>query len=150
MRQLSAETRVKITKMAATKMRTHREIGDIFNVPTRVVSYLSSTTKRGKSVIAKRRGRELARSQTQAVLIAVVGQMIEDRQSIWNVKQIQGLVKEKHDLAVPANLVLAVLKKQFRLSYRKIKRVPYSGNTERSKALRSLYAQKMLAVYQSG
>ena len=43
-----------------------------------------------------------------------------------------------------------MLKKKFRLSYKKIRRIPFSGNSERSKVLRSLYAQEMLRVYQSG
>ena len=42
-----------------------------------------------------------------------------------------------------------MLKNQFRLSYRKIKRVPFTGNSERNRVMRSLYAQKMLQVYQS-
>ena len=46
--------------------------------------------------------------------------------------------------------MLSILRKQFSLSYRKIKRVPFQGNSERSKVLRSLYEQKMLEVYKSG
>ena len=39
---------------------------------------------------------------------------------------------------------------KFRLSYRRIKRVSFAGNSERNKVLRSLYAQKMLQVYSAG
>ena len=46
-------------------------------------------------------------------------------------------------------MVLNVLKSKFQLSYRKIKRVPFTGNSERNKVMRSLYAQKMLKVYQT-
>ena len=42
-----------------------------------------------------------------------------------------------------------VLKKTMGLSYRTIKRVPFAGNSQRSKVLRSLYAQKMLPIYSS-
>ena len=69
---------------------------------------------------------------------------------MWSVKQLQGLVKEQYDRSVSACTVLDILKNKFQLSYRKIKRVPFAGNSERSKVLRSLYAQKMLTVYQSG
>ena len=34
------------------------------------------------------------------------------------------------------------------LSYRKIKRVPFQGNSERNRVLRSLYSQQMLSVYE--
>ena len=52
-------------------------------------------------------------------------------------------------MTVSAYYVLDVLKKKFRLSYRKIRRVPFSGNSERNLVLRSLYAQKMIDVYHS-
>ena len=42
-----------------------------------------------------------------------------------------------------------VLKQDHKLSYRKIKRVPFQGNSERCKVLRSLYAQKMLPIYET-
>ena len=42
-----------------------------------------------------------------------------------------------------------VLKQDHKLSYRKIKRIPFQGNSERCKVLRSLYAQKMLPIYET-
>ena len=47
-------------------------------------------------------------------------------------------------IKVPLRLVLSVLKKQFDLSYKRIKRVQGVGDSERNKVLRSLFAQKML------
>lgn len=55
MSHLSAKTRVNILKMIATKERTHKEIGEVFNVSTKVVSNLSSSLKQSKSSIVKRR-----------------------------------------------------------------------------------------------
>ena len=40
--------------------------------------------------------------------------------------------------------VIASLKAEYGLSYRRIKRVPFAGNSEKNRVLRSLYAQKML------
>ena len=42
------------------------------------------------------------------------------------------------------------MKNKYRLSYRRVKRVPFSGNSESNKVLRSLYAQKMLQIYSQG
>ena len=47
-------------------------------------------------------------------------------------------------------MIRNVLKTKFNLSYKKIRRIPFTGNLERNKVLRSLYAQKMLSVYLSG
>ena len=43
---ISAKTRVEIVRMALMKERTHKEIGELFNVSTSVVSQLSSVRKR--------------------------------------------------------------------------------------------------------
>ena len=46
--------------------------------------------------------------------------------------------------------MLTTLKGQFKLSYRKVKKVSYSGNSEYNRVRRSLYAQKMLELYSQG
>ena len=51
---------------------------------------------------------------------------------------------EQTGLKVSKPKVLNVMKTKLRLSYRQIKRVPFAGNLERNKVLRSIYAQKML------
>ena len=52
-------------------------------------------------------------------------------------------------MKVNVKAVRDVLKQDHKLSYRKIKRVPFQGNSERCKVLRSLYAQKMLPIYET-
>ena len=59
-------------------------------------------------------------------------------------------MKAASGLSVSATVVRLVMKRQFSLSYRKIKRVPFQGNKERNRVLRSLYAQQMLQVYKTG
>ena len=73
--------------------------------------------------------------------------MIREKRSIWSVKQVQDLVKEESNCVVPSYIIRGVLKTKFNLSYKKIRRIPFTGNLERNKVLRSLYAQKMLEVY---
>ncbi len=76
--------------------------------------------------------------------------MIVTKQSIWSTKLIQDLVKDESGCTVSSYTIRQVLKTKFNLSYKKIRRIPFTGNLERNKVLRSLYAQKMLEVYQSG
>jgi len=42
------------------------------------------------------------------------------------------------------------MKQEFRLSYRRVKRVAHAGNSERCKVLRHLYARKMFQLYSEG
>ena len=46
--------------------------------------------------------------------------------------------------------ISCIMKRQFGLAYRKIKRVSLVGNSERNRVLRCLYAQKMLSIYSQG
>jgi hypothetical protein len=46
--------------------------------------------------------------------------------------------------------VSTVLKTKFKLSYRRIKRVSHTGNSERCKVLRHIYALKMVQLYSEG
>ena len=50
-------------------------------------------------------------------------------------------------MKVSTHKVIGVMKMKFGMAYRRIKRVPLQGNSERNKVLRSLYAQKMLSIY---
>ena len=136
--------------MAASKERTHKEIAELFNVRTSTVSSLTSALKRSKSTIVKRRTKELQRTRNQEAIASVVRRMISEKQSIWSVKLIQNLVKAESSCTVPSYVIRHVLKTKFNLSYKKIRRIPFTGNLERNKVLRSLYAQKMLSVYLSG
>ena len=108
---------------------------------------MASALKRSKSTIVKCRVKELIRSRNQEAIISVVRRMIKEKQSIWSMKLIQGLFKEESNCVVPVYMIRSVLKTQFNLSYKKIRRIPFTGNLERNKVLRNLYAQKMLEVY---
>lgn len=108
---------------------------------------MASALKRSKSTIVKCRVKELIRSRNQEAIISVVRRMIKEKQSIWSMKLIQGLVKEESNCVVPVYMIRSVLKTQFNFSYKKIRRIPFTGNLERNKVLRNLYAQKMLEVY---
>ena len=88
----------------------------------------------------KLRTKELRRAQREAAVVSVVRRMIVEKQSIWSVKLVQDLVKNETGCSVPAHMTHSILKEKFNLSYRKIRRIPFSGNLERNKVLRSLYA----------
>ena len=53
-------------------------------------------------------------------------------------------------LKVSQKVVLATMKGQFKLSYRKVKKVSYSGNNEFNRVRRLLYAKEMLKLYNQG
>ena len=78
------------------------------------------------------------------MLTAFVVKSLAKGVSLWSAKAIKQHVEKATGIKVPLRLVLSVLKKQFDLSYKRIKRVQGVGDSERNKVLRSLFAQKML------
>ena len=84
------------------------------------------------------------------MVVSCVAQHISAKRSINSAKAVKEHVSTRHGLTVSTRTVLAVLKGQFKLSYRKVKKVSYSGNSEYNRVRRSLYAQKMLELYSQG
>ena len=77
-------------------------------------------------------------------------EQLEDDFSIWKVDQVQRLVMQNYETKVTSTEVRKVLKEDFNMSYRAVKRVPYHGNSERCKVLRMFYAKEMLQQLQNG
>ena len=109
--QVNAATRLEILKIARNKTRTHKEIGELFNIRTAVVNHLTSALKRSKSTIVKRRVKELKKSHKQLAMVSVIKELLNKQYSIWSAKQIQNAVKDKYDIDVSLPEVLCVLKK---------------------------------------
>lgn len=86
--QVNAETRLEIVKMARSKKLTQKEIGELFNVRTQVVSQLTSALKRSKSTIVKRRVKELKKFHNQVAVVSVIQEILNERYSIWSAKQV--------------------------------------------------------------
>ena len=75
--------------------------------------------------------------------------MSQSHRSIWNIDQVKKLVTDQSGQKVTRNVVSRVLRARLNMRYKLIKRIPFSGNLERNKVLRSLYAQKMIQVLRS-
>ena len=84
--QVSAETRLHIVKLAATKSRTHQEIADMFNIRRRAVSKLLSDVQHSKSSIIKKRTKEIMKAQNEGAIIYVINMMMDRGISVWSSK----------------------------------------------------------------
>ena len=58
-------------------------------------------------------------------------------------------VFKKHGERVFIKPVIKILKNNFSMTCRKLRRIPYPGNFEHNKVLRSFYAQTILKLYDS-
>ena len=151
MRQLDAATRIRIVTLAARRTLTQQEVAERFGVKVQLVRDLMKdlSRKKGSGTIRKREA-ELHKDQQQAAVTACIAHQITSKQSIQSARAIREHVNQQHGMTVSTRIVLAMLKGQFKLSYRKVKKVSLSGNSEYNRVRRMLYARKMLELYGEG
>ena len=80
----------------------------------------------------------------------MVKTLLKDHRSVWTAAQVQEKVTKDFNLTVSRAMTLRILKSKFRLSYRKIKRVPFQGNSERCKVLRCMWAKEFFRILERG
>ena len=76
--------------------------------------------------------------------------MISGGKVITNAKQVQLQVKVKHELDLNVAQVQRALRKDLGLGYRRVRKIPIQGNSERCLVLRQQYALTMLPLLKSG
>ena len=111
---------------------------------------MKDLSRKKSSGIIKKKEAELRKAQQQSAVVSCIAQQITAKKSIQSAKAIQEQVEKLSGLQVSTKTVLGTLKGHFKLSYRKVKKVSYSGNSEYNRVRRFLYAQKMLELYSQG
>ena len=123
MRQLNSNERLLLVKLASFKTRTSVEIADLMNVKVQVIYDLMKDLRRKQNYFVKKKAVETSRQLHETAITKTVSNSLAMKQNIWTLKQIQTKASAYAQSTVPLKTVSKVLKTQFRLSYRKIKRV---------------------------
>ena len=150
LRMLDARTRLDIVKMASSKQKSGQEIADLFDIKVQAVRDLVKDAKKKRVYFINKRARELDHVAATAAIVTAIQEKITCDESIWSARVIKERVQEKTGLHVSAKDVIRVMKGKLNFRYRKVKRVSGVGNSDHNKVLRSLYAQKMLQIYNQG
>ena len=150
MRALSAATRLEITRLASTTKYSCQELALLYNVKVQTVYDLKKDAKRHQKYFVNKKQKELLQERNRSAIISAISDSIEERETIWTLKQIQQKASAHTSTQVSINSVAKIIKNEFKLSYRKIKRVPFQGNSERCLVLRQLYARKMFQLHNEG
>ena len=147
--KVDAMDRFEILKLAASKELKQKDISEMFNIRTSSVSKLVSDFRCSGSTILKRQKREINSQYKDKIISEIVTRLIASSKSIWSAKQIKQAVYQQYGLKVSIKQVIKVLKQSFKMTSRKVRRIPYPGNFEQNKVLRCLYAKTMLKLYDS-
>ena len=101
-------------------------------------------------VFINRRKKEINRAQQQTAILHATHSLIKERKSVWTIEQVQAEVAKNFNFEVSRAMTLSILKRKLKMSYRKIKRVPFQGNSERCKVLRFLWAKEFFSILERG
>lgn len=96
------------------------------------------------------REKAASRREKEQRVVDVATAMRRVNHTVWRSSQIREAVLKDYGLKITDKLVVDVLKSKFNMRYRKVKRVPYAGNTNRSLNLRFRCAKVLLNCLSEG
>ena len=88
LRQLDSATRLKVVRLAASKLYTCEEIASRFNIKVQAVYDLSKDVKKRKVYFIKKKEKELQRAKNETGIVQAISEAIATQTRIWNAKQI--------------------------------------------------------------
>jgi len=77
-------------------------------------------------------------------------EQLQSERGLDKAVSIQTAVKEKHSLEVTIEYVRSVLRNDIGAKYKRVKKIPYLGNTDRCLLLRQHYAKFIIAQLANG
>ena len=128
------------------KKRSHAEAAISFNITTRLVGSLMRDFKNHDNPAAKRKLKEDEKLAKVVAVKAEIQRCIEAGQNIWRREQIVDAVRLAHGVDVKDDFVSKVMRQGFQMRYRKIKKVAFQGNSDRSLIIRQQFAKRMLGL----
>ena len=88
LRQLDAETRLRLVKLVASKSRTCGEIATLFNVKVKAVYELVKDLKKKKVLFINKRKSELRKATEEAGVICAIHKASIDQRHVWSARQV--------------------------------------------------------------
>ena len=93
---------------------------------------------------------EKERTRDYEVVEEVVSDLLERSIPIEKAAKVKQEVQRQHDVEISLPKIKLTMKKELGLGYRRVKKVPIQGNSERCLVLRQQYALEMLPLLKSG
>ena len=126
------------------------QTAQIFGVKPELIKHHIKNEKLGKRTVAKIEEERNLKKQRRSQIQECVAEHVQKNYHIWNVQQIQAKLIKNTNLKVKPYEVRSVLRDDFNMRYRMLKRVAFQGNSERCLVMRMLYAKKMFSLLEQG
>ena len=116
--------------MAVKRELTYEEIAIQFKVKVQLIRDLVKSLKKNKTLFINKKKIEIRNKQQKKAIAIAIENRLRSKESIWSAKDLADQLKRDHGLKVSHKFILRIMRDEYRLSYRKIKRVPFTGNSE--------------------
>ena len=149
-KDLTSHTVDKIIHEVMVNKLSHGEAAVKFKVKCALVSKLVRAYKKDCGFVQAIRDREQSRLTKSTRVVDAVNEILATRKNLWRTAQVVEHIQSKYDCQVKPHYVSFILRNCLKMRYRKVKRVPFQGNSERCMILRQQFGAFMLDVLVSG
>ena len=95
-------------------------------------------------------GKQAKKEERLTAAVSTIEDIMNRNEEIWTLKQVADAVLARHEVKLGPRVLSNVLKSHFDLRFRKVKRIPFKGNSERSLVVRQQCAKKLLELLDQG
>lgn len=128
----------------------YADVASKFGVKITLVQTIMSKVKSDPDWLTGLLRAAVAKQRRQSEIKRTIKEHVDSGQNIWNAGQIANTIYQTFDWKPPESEIRESLKSDFGMSYKKIKRVPFQGNTDRCLVLRHIYAKEVLRLLSEG
>ena len=129
---------------------TYKEAAARNNVKPTLVQAVMSASKRDESFLEKASERETQRRKKLRVVINDCYQRLGSADGLDRAEQVRQSVLASHDIKVSRQYVSSVLRHDIGARYKRLRKVPFLGNTDRCLILRAHFSKFLLGQLASG
>ena len=94
--------------------------------------------------------KQAKKEERLAAAVSTIEGFLDRNEDIWTLKQVADAVAARHEVKLGPRVLSNVLKSHFDMRFRKVKRIPFKGNSERSLVVRQQSAKKLLELLEQG
>ena len=135
---------VSIIEAVRVDKLSHKQTASKFSVKPTLVSRILAGCKRKPKYLEKLAVKEQTRKNKINAVLTESKKLLNSPVGLLKVEDVNQKVEQNWGINVTSDYTRKVLHHDLNLRYRRIKKIPYLGNTSRSLILRQLYAKFML------
>ena len=149
-KELGIEELKEVLRLVKETGSSKQELAHYFNVKPHLVKNLVRNEKLGKNTVSRLETVAAAKLTRRNHIKDSVEEHLQAKRHVWTTQQIRGAVALSGGPDVKHEEVRQVLRQDFDMRFRVLKKAAYQGNSQRCLVTRMLYAKKMFSLLESG